>query len=208
MDGNGLEPEPYQINPTTELALSRATVDALMKKLESGDLSDGAHTHNELYEHRMWLTIYAIEAWKWWSGFEAVKSRKHADGELCFGGGWFIVMVKLPAGWISYHYEDQYWDLFTISQAETPPEYDGHTSADVVDRMRQSMGQLKLASVGQRLARHRFVELEERIKTLTEDLSWTLSELGHEHWQDCHSTDEGCYQCGGYTELKEKYKDA
>lgn len=161
--------EPYQIEPMTELALSRATVDALMKKLEAGELSDGAHTHNELYEHRMWLTIHAMEAWKWWSGFEAVKSHRHADGELCFGGGWFIVMVKLPAGWISYHYEDKYWDLFAVPEAETPPEYDGHTPADVVDRMRLSTGQIKLANVGQRLAREKFAELEDRIKELEAD---------------------------------------
>lgn len=156
----------YEIELRSALALSRATVDALMKKLDAGDLSDGAHTHNELYEHRMWLTIHALQAWSWWSGFEAVKSRKHANGELCFGGGWFIVMAKLPAGWISYHYEDQYWDLFHVPEAELPPKYDGHTAADVVDRMRLSVGQVALANVGQRLARTKFEELEERIKSL------------------------------------------
>lgn len=50
--------------------------------------------------------------------------------------------------------------------------------------------------------------LEERIKTLTQDVSWTLSELGHDHWQECHTTDEGCYLCAGYLELREKYKNA
>lgn len=234
MDGNGhgdvLEPERYQLDPATELTFMKAQLDVMTKALAEGKLSDGAHTHEELYRHRMWLTIYAIEAWKWWDGFEAVKSRKHADGELCFGGGWFIVMVKLPAGWISYHYEDEYWDLFTVPEAELPPEYDGHTADDVVDRMRLSVGQVKLANVDQRLARPKFVELEERIKALVaernaqtalynttvakyeerldqaaKDASWALSELGHDHWQECHTTDDGCYLCAGYLELKEKY---
>lgn len=157
----------------------------LLKELEEGNLSDGAHTHNELYEHRMWLTIYAIEAWKWWSGFEAVKSHRHADGELCFGGGWFIVMVKLPAGWISYHYEDEYWDLFAVPEAKTPPEYDGHTAADVVDRMRRSTGQVNLANVGQRLAREKFTELEDRIKELEADSRKlaALEAMGVDNWE-------------------------
>lgn len=176
--------DPYEVELRSALALSRATVDALMKKLEAGELSDGAHTHNELYEHRMWLTIHAIEAWEWWSGFEAVKSRRHADGELCFGGGWFIVMLKLPAGWISYHYEDQHWDLFHITEAETPPEYDGHTPADVVDRMRRSTGQVKLANVGQRLAREKFAELENRVLELEADSRKlaALEALGVDNW--------------------------
>lgn len=177
----------------------------MKRQLSEGEASDGAHTHNELYEHRMWLTIHAVQAWRWWSGFEAVKSRKHADGELCFGGGWFIVMVKLPAGWISYHYEDKHWDLFPVPEVELPPEYDGHTPADVVERMRLSVGEVSAASAGQRLAREEFAKLETRIMSLTEDVSWLLSELGHDHWQECESTAEDCYQCAGYLELKEKY---
>ena len=85
-NGHGLEPEAYQLDPATEMAFTTAQLKVMKKALEEGNLSDGAHTHAELYEHRMWLTIYALEAWKWWSGFEAVKSRRHADGELCFGG--------------------------------------------------------------------------------------------------------------------------
>lgn len=150
----------------------------MKRQLAAGEASDGAHTHNELYEHRMWLTIHAIEAWSWWSGFEAVKSRKHADGELCFGGGWFIVMVKLPAGWISYHYEDQYWDLFHVPEAELPPEYDGHTPADVVNRMRLSRGQVALANIGQRLARPEFVKLENRIMELEAELREVKAQHG------------------------------
>lgn len=36
--------------------------------------------------------------------YEVHKSYRHADGELCFGGGWFIVMANLPTGQVSNHY--------------------------------------------------------------------------------------------------------
>lgn len=51
-------------------------------------------------------------------------------------------------------------------------------------------------------------ELKQQLTSVKEDLSWTLSELGHEHWQNCDLTSEDCYLCAGYQEIKEKYKDA
>lgn len=62
---------------------------------------------------------------------------KHSDGSECFGGGWFIVMAELPTGQISNHYELKYWDLFQIPQEETGFEYDGHTAAEALERLRK-----------------------------------------------------------------------
>ena len=68
--------------------------------------------------------------------YDVHKSWKHNDGELCFGGGWFIVVAVLPEGQISNHYEAKDWDMFKIPEVEKAKyEFDGHTSADVVARL-------------------------------------------------------------------------
>lgn len=65
------------------------------------------------------------------------KSWRHHDGELCFGGGWFIVVAVLPTGQISNHYEAKYWDLFKIPETEKALfSFDGHTSTDVLERLK------------------------------------------------------------------------
>ena len=59
------------------------------------------------------------------------KSYKHENGELCFGGGWFIVGIDTPLGSYTYHYENKYWDLFKCKELETAKHWDGHTEKDV-----------------------------------------------------------------------------
>ena len=101
----------------------------------NGSTSDGFHTFDELYAHRRVLNAALFNEWGLHGKFFVHKSRHHADGELCFGGGWFIVVAELPAGQISYHYEDQYWDLFNVPVMDPPHEYDGHGDQDVIDRL-------------------------------------------------------------------------
>jgi hypothetical protein len=107
----------------------------MKRQLAAGDASDGHHTHNELYAHRRMLTLHAVHAWLA-AGYPVVKSWKHSDGEPCFGGGWFIIVAILPLKTqVSYHYQAEHWDLFDIPEAQTPPEYDGHTPEEVVSRL-------------------------------------------------------------------------
>ena len=124
------------------------------------NLSDGYHTFKELYNFRMVYNAALFNEWakmiyfnlemKEKQGFNidmdevqkscyhVHKSWKHHDGELCFGGGWFIVVAVLPTGQISNHYEAKYWDLFKIPEAETALyPFDGHTSQDVLERLKQ-----------------------------------------------------------------------
>ena len=75
--------------------------------------------------------------WAAYNYFPVVKSHRHSDGELCFGGGWFIVTATLPTGQISNHYENKEWDLFRCKEVEKAPEWDGHTSKDVLNRLKQ-----------------------------------------------------------------------
>lgn len=121
-----------------------------------GRISDGYHTFNELYEFRKMYNAALFNEWakdtitesgfytrgilgvdKTLTKYGVHKSWKHYDGELCFGGGWFIVSAMLPTGLISNHYEAKDWDLFRIPEVEKALfEYDGHTGQDVLERLK------------------------------------------------------------------------
>ncbi len=112
-----------------------------------GNYSDGYHTFNELYEFRKMYNAALFNEWAMdyamGSGvmpgpkYDIHKSWRHHDGELCFGGGWFIVVAMLPTGQISNHYKAEDWDLFKIPEKEKALyPFDGHTSQDVIQRLK------------------------------------------------------------------------
>ena len=80
--------------------------------------SDGYHTFKELYEFRKSYNVALFNEWGATGKCHTHKSWRHNDGELCFGGGWFIVVAVLPQGQISNHYEAKDWDLFSIQEVE------------------------------------------------------------------------------------------
>ena len=92
-----------------------------------GDLSDGFHTFNQLYYQRMMLFATIVKQ----NRDRAWKSLRHEDGELCFGGGWFIVGVDTPEWSYTYHYEDNYYSLFDCVELKRSKHWDGHTEKDV-----------------------------------------------------------------------------
>lgn len=92
-----------------------------------GEMSDGYHTFNGLYYQRMVLFAALVKAHK----DKAWKSWRHEDGELCFGGGWFIVGIDTPEGSYTYHYEDKNWDRFECEELPVAKHWDGHTEEDV-----------------------------------------------------------------------------
>ena len=94
---------------------------------EIDDLSDGFHTFRQLYYQRMILFAALVRQNK----DKAWKSLRHEDGELCFGGGWFIVGIDTPEGSYTYHYEDNYYSLFDCEELERGKHWDGHTEKDV-----------------------------------------------------------------------------
>ena len=91
------------------------------------DLSDGYHTFKQLYYQRMMLFAVIVKQ----NRNKAWKSLRHSDGELCFGGGWFIVGIDSPEGSYTYHYEDKYFSLFDCIELEIGKTWDGHTEKDV-----------------------------------------------------------------------------
>ncbi len=119
--------------------------------------SDGYHTFSELYQFRMIYNAALFNEWgKQYDALQFIdfsksseeqppvrykynvhKSWKHYNGELCFGGGWFIVVAILPTGQISNHYEAIHWDLFKIPETEKALfPWDGHSSQDVLERLK------------------------------------------------------------------------
>lgn len=102
-----------------------------------GQLSDGYHTFDELYEFRKMYNAAAFNAWAKEGLYDVHKSIRHSDGIECFGGGWFIVMAILPTGQVSNHYRMEDWDLFQCPEEMIVKyPYDGHTAQDVLDRLK------------------------------------------------------------------------
>lgn len=97
----------------------------LLELPNKGDLSDGYHTYNELYHHRMILFSIICNQNKSMSW----KSKLHADGTMF--DDFFIVGINTPEGQFTYHYHIDNWDLFDVLELPNAPEYDGHTPGDV-----------------------------------------------------------------------------
>nr|WP_314638692.1 hypothetical protein [uncultured Olsenella sp.] len=91
--------------------------------------SDGYHTFGQLYYQRMVLWAAIVNA----NSARAWKTRRHEDGELCFGGGWFLVTIDTPEGAYGYHYEDTpaNWGLFRCKELPRAKPWDGYDERDV-----------------------------------------------------------------------------
>lgn len=92
---------------------------------------DGYHTFNELYDHRIALFIalaHRCESWAW-------KSRLHSDGSAM--EGWFVMGLHASVGkQITYHLPNAKWSETNFAMLlDRAPEFDGHTSDDVIKRL-------------------------------------------------------------------------
>ena len=89
-------------------------------------ISDGWHTFEELYYHRMILFSIILNQNKEISW----KSRQHHDGTM-FDEDSFICGIETPEGQYTYHYNLEFWDYFKVKELEFAPEYDGHKPSDI-----------------------------------------------------------------------------
>lgn len=108
------------------------------------NLSDGCHTYNELYEHRcrLFMAVCAKCAELKFEGYklyDIYKVRKLDNEE------WFLlVLIDLRANkhkQMSYHLPAKYYEecgYFSdlIEKTEWGKMYDGHTSEDVLERLK------------------------------------------------------------------------
>lgn len=108
-----------------------------LEKFKPDGISDGYHTFGELYDFRKMYNAVLFNEWHKMELYDVHKSIRHYEGDICFGGGWFIVSAKLPTGQISNHYKLEDWDLFKIPATDKcKHEFDGHTSEDVLERLK------------------------------------------------------------------------
>lgn len=102
------------------------------------DVSDGYHTFDELYEHR--FLLYCALLTELARSRHCWKSKTHWIGAKLepVWAGWFAAGTTLNGKQISYHLPLRFWDLIPSIQAvERAPEFDGHTSADVLARIEE-----------------------------------------------------------------------
>lgn len=102
-----------------------------------GQVSDGYHTFDELYAHRVELFIALCRQYDHKRNVkESWRSARHSDGTWM--PGWFVLgLYHAPGLQVTYHLPMERWDecgfAETLPQA---PEFDGHTSADVLERLK------------------------------------------------------------------------
>ena len=103
---------------------------AMKDDTDVGEIDDGYHTFNELYEHRMVLfacLCNLLHEFAW-------RSKLHDDGTMF--NGMFVVGITTPNGEATYHYDNKYWSMFTNCKTlDRAPKFDGHTPKDVLDRL-------------------------------------------------------------------------
>lgn len=102
----------------------QTVIDTCLSSEQRGYISDGYHTFDELYEHRH-LLFARLAEWK---------SKKHSNGSEWFG--WFIAGIgKEPRKQITYHIPVRLWDFYKCEESDKAPEFDGHNSDDVLERL-------------------------------------------------------------------------
>lgn len=103
----------------------------LPEGISTGQISDGYHTFDELYAHRVRLFSVLLRAHEdkaWWS-------RKHHDGSVM--DAWIIAGIKTPAGMVTYHLpESEIPNLPAWLELTHGMEWDGHTADDVLERLK------------------------------------------------------------------------
>jgi hypothetical protein len=130
-----LDPLDLRVASNYGTELIRGLLNQTLRALPGGmgEVGDGHHTFQELYDHRRALTAALCKA----LNLDAWRSRKHhPDDDPMFEGGYFVVGIDLPTGTITYHYKLKYWDDFAdVIELEHAPKWDGAAPDDTVTRL-------------------------------------------------------------------------
>lgn len=102
-------------------------------------VSDGYHTIAELYDHRitLFIALCRLAAELFNTTNRPWRSRFHSDGNPAYEG-WYIMGLGMRKGeQISYHIPLSRWEETNfVATLDKAPEWDGHTSADVLERLK------------------------------------------------------------------------
>lgn len=104
-----------------------------------GNISDGYHTFDELYEHRIQNFIALCKVLNTRDG-EYYRNDEHLTWRTIPVDGWFVLGIHREKGkQITYHLpESKYKEVTNIAILMKPlgDNFDGHTSADVLERLK------------------------------------------------------------------------
>jgi hypothetical protein len=131
---------------TKKLLVGGLARDAAIFEGPTVTLSDGYHTMDELYDHRITLflalatllkrqenaigSVPAAESFVW-------RSRLHHDG-TSFEGQFILGIGKEMGHQITYHLPLSRWEETNFAETlDRGPEWDGHTPADVLERLKK-----------------------------------------------------------------------
>lgn len=143
--GAGCKAAGDHVEPTKPLERIDATNKLIqLYGINIGKISDGYHTFDELYEHRIELYLKLAELVYWITRDNSIRrdtvwcSKLHSDGTSI--DGWFLLGInQSPGDQITYHLPMKYWDRacqHVVKVLDKAPEFDGHTSQDVLERLR------------------------------------------------------------------------
>lgn len=108
-------------------------INNLIKKenLDTNLISDGYHTFGELYEHRIQLFITLARLMHERTGVFAWRYK--------IDDKWFLLGIDtMPEKQITYHLPISKWEECDFAVTPTrKPEWDGHTSNDVLQRIKE-----------------------------------------------------------------------
>ena len=136
--------------------------------LAINQVSDGYHTFDELYDYRMAYNAALFNEYALNGKYDVHKSLRHADGELCFGGGWFVVVAELPTGQITNHYPMKDWEQFQIPEREKASEWDGHSPEAALNRLKGMSALMDEMKESERVKRHQQAILEKGFNRLVD----------------------------------------
>jgi hypothetical protein len=121
------------MKPTIEVITEELCKKAVNQGANLGNISDGHHTFNELYETRNVLFIALAKMAS--KEKDVWKSMTHSDGVA--EDGWFILGInKRKGSQITFHLPIIMWDMCKFAETlETAPVFDGHSSKDVLERI-------------------------------------------------------------------------
>lgn len=122
--------------------------DVIAEGTNEMQVSDGYHTMDELYDHRICLWIALCKLWEetrsqsQWKEEDGRKyftfrSKFHSDGS--FFDGWFVLgIINKDGKQLTYHLPTAYWNECDFAKEfEKSPKWDGHTPDDVLERLKE-----------------------------------------------------------------------
>jgi len=120
-----------------------AEINKLIQELpseERGKVSDGYHSFSELYDHRiqLWIKVCEFLSSPTDANSPTVwRTLKHSDGSSY--DGWFVLgsCRKDGSNQITYHLPISKWNECSFADTlDKAPKWDGHTSANVLSRLK------------------------------------------------------------------------